>query len=607
MSRRRLLILLILLTAVWLRLHALGAQSFWNDEGNSARLSERSVRLILEGTAADVHPPLYYLLLRGWRELGGAGEFALRLPSAWAGVLLTAVVWALGRRWRLSPAPAAFWVALSPPLVYYGQEARMYTLLPLWVWLGLLLLLRWQRRPTALRGAAYALSLTAGLYTHYIFPLALPLHAGVLLWEQRGRARLLHRFGRWAVWVGAAGLLYTPWLPTALGGLGGNRGVPQPWSAFLEGSARFLLTGATWAWDGRQTALWSALLAAALLAALADGRRLAPLLWLWGLPLAALLAVRATDPAFYKFTLMAVPALALWMTAVGARLAGRGVWLRGLTAVVGLVLALWMGLALRELYANPAYARADYRGMAARIAAERHPNAGIILNAPNQWEVFTYYHREGAPVYPLPRVRDRAAVEAELAELAARHIRLYVLYWGDQQQDPERWVETWLDAHTFRAREEWVGDVRFVLYASPASAETAVDPTPLAARFGEEVQLNGYALTADNLRPGDALLLTLFWEALRPPTTRYKVFVHLLDADGRLVGQKDGEPQPPTTDWPVGAPQRSNHGVVIDPALPPGTYTLVVGLYDWLAPTRRLLTADGRDALVLQTIAVGAP
>ena len=71
-------LLLILLLATGLRFHRLAAQSFWNDEGNSARLSERSPRLIVEGTAGDIHPPLYYLLLRGWRALAGDSEFGLR-------------------------------------------------------------------------------------------------------------------------------------------------------------------------------------------------------------------------------------------------------------------------------------------------------------------------------------------------------------------------------------------------------------------------------------------------------------------------------------------------------------------------------------------------
>ena len=90
--------LLILLLASALRFHKIESQSFWNDEGNSARLSERSLELIIEGTASDIHPPLYYLILRGWRELLGDSEFSLRVFSALAGVGLIAAVLALGRR-----------------------------------------------------------------------------------------------------------------------------------------------------------------------------------------------------------------------------------------------------------------------------------------------------------------------------------------------------------------------------------------------------------------------------------------------------------------------------------------------------------------------------
>ena len=71
-------LLLILLLAAGLRFYHLGAQSFWNDEGNTARLVERPVRLIIEGAAGDIHPPGYYLLLHGWRAGTGESEFALR-------------------------------------------------------------------------------------------------------------------------------------------------------------------------------------------------------------------------------------------------------------------------------------------------------------------------------------------------------------------------------------------------------------------------------------------------------------------------------------------------------------------------------------------------
>jgi len=59
-SRRILLAaVFILLLATLLRFHLLAAQSFWNDEGNSARLSERSIAAIIEGTASDARTQRY--------------------------------------------------------------------------------------------------------------------------------------------------------------------------------------------------------------------------------------------------------------------------------------------------------------------------------------------------------------------------------------------------------------------------------------------------------------------------------------------------------------------------------------------------------------------
>ena len=197
--------LIILLLATALRFHQLEAQSFWNDEGNSARLSERSIPLIIEGTASDIHPPLYYLLLRGWRELVGETEFGLRSLSAFAGVLLVAETLRLGR--FVSQRPAVWLMAgglttVSPPLIYYSQETRMYMLLPLLATLSTLLLLVYlvQARQSSGLGkpsrygmqttnrmygqvsdlpllTAYTLPLPAGLSHPYNNPLIILIHA----------------------------------------------------------------------------------------------------------------------------------------------------------------------------------------------------------------------------------------------------------------------------------------------------------------------------------------------------------------------------------------------------------------------------------------------
>src|SRR5512135_1978989 len=74
-----------------LRAYALGAQSFWNDEGNSVALAPLSLEAIANAAAHDIHPPLYYFLLHFWIPFTGNTEYAIRFLSVVAGVLVVAV------------------------------------------------------------------------------------------------------------------------------------------------------------------------------------------------------------------------------------------------------------------------------------------------------------------------------------------------------------------------------------------------------------------------------------------------------------------------------------------------------------------------------------
>lgn len=654
----------VLLLATFTRFHLLPAQSFWNDEGNSARLSERSIPAILEGTASDIHPPLYYLALRGWRELLGETEFGLRSLSAFAGVMVVAVVMALGRRGagekgskgageggprhsssrrttgvvtrNSSLAVAGLLAALSPVLVYYSQETRMYALLALLAALSAWVLLAWlsgARRPL-LWMAAYTLLLAAGLYTHYFFPAVMAAQGAVvgLWWAQREREKgkkgegqngreplnsyLISRISYPLSWLGmaaVAALLYAPWVPVFLRQIGG-RGAPAGLAEFAAESARWLALGGT-VRPGEWTWAVVAYVALIILGVASGRRRSAAPLLLALVPTALMALVGATDPAFFKFLLVVAPFPAVlagmaWNYELGIK---NYEWAPPAVAA-GLTVAVLAGslLSLGNLYYDPTFARADYRGMATRIAAEDHPNAGILLVAPNQWEAFTYYHREGAPVYPLPRGRpDPAIVEPELARIAAAHDRLYVLYWGEAQRDPERVIERWLDANTFKASEEWVGDVRFAVYATGRGAPATLTPSgaTFAGLDGETIALREFAVWPAVARPGDVVQARLVWSADRTPTRPYKVFLHLLDGAGNVVAQRDGEPgggARPTTSWAPGERVTDNHGVLLPPDLPPGAYTLRLGLYDAFDPGARP-AVDGEDGLGVGTITIENP
>jgi hypothetical protein len=254
---------------------------------------------------------------------------------------------------------------------------------------------------------------------------------------------------------------------------------------------------------------------------------------------------------------------------------------------------------LNNMYLNPAYARADYRGIAARIMAENEVGAAaepaVILNAANQWEVFTYYYDEVDDVYPLPMgFPDPAQIEAELAAITARYGRIHVLFWGEVERDPERLVERWLDANSFKAEEIWVGAVRFVTYAVPSEPpgeiETAVNAS-FGESIGDSITLKGYTLDPDPVRPGGILQVALFWETAERLDTRYKVFLHLIGPDGKRWSQRDSEPGGNlalTTTWAAGETVQDNHGLLVPIDAPPGEYTLLLGLYDIADPNARL-------------------
>ena len=134
-------LLLILLGGTALRLFRLGADSLWYDETVSTFLAGSPLPELIRHTAGDIHPPLYYALLRGWLLLMGYGsgradpagiglEFSAAFFSLFFGVALIALAYAVARRvadQRVALVAAAA-VAVSPYNVWYSQEVRMYTL-----------------------------------------------------------------------------------------------------------------------------------------------------------------------------------------------------------------------------------------------------------------------------------------------------------------------------------------------------------------------------------------------------------------------------------------------------------------------------------------------
>lgn len=133
---------------------------------------------------------------------------------------------------------------------------------------------------------------------------------------------------------------------------------------------------------------------------------------------------------------------------------------------------------------------------------------------------------------------------------------------------------------------------------------------PWEANLGDKVALFGYDLEVKEVRPGDTLHLTLYWQAQREMDEDYTVFVHLIDEAETLWGQKDGWPEGgfyPTSFWDPGEMVRDQYDLVIDPQAPPGLYRFEVGLYLLVTGERLPIIERGEavsDRIILSQVEV---
>lgn len=120
-------------------------------------------------------------------------------------------------------------------------------------------------------------------------------------------------------------------------------------------------------------------------------------------------------------------------------------------------------------------------------------------------------------------------------------------------------------------------------------------------RFGNSVVLVGYTVEPEGqLKPGDLLKLTLYWQATERIYERYTVFTHVVDEAGAKVGQKDDEPQrgfAPTILWQPNETVVDTVEVPIASGARPGSYKLIVGMYN--SVTQERLLAYGEDGASL--------
>lgn len=149
----------------------------------------------------------------------------------------------------------------------------------------------------------------------------------------------------------------------------------------------------------------------------------------------------------------------------------------------------------------------------------------------------------------------------------------------------DQWGKVW---EKYKNREpKFVVEFKGVPYVWVYKTGTIVDEAdlvyPAEANMGDNFRLLGYDYEPAQAFPGDTIRMTLYWESLNPTAADYTVFVHLLDEEGQLQGQKDSQPQGgkyPTYLWDQGERIRDDYELTIQPEAPPGSYLFAIGMYE---------------------------
>jgi 4-amino-4-deoxy-L-arabinose transferase-like glycosyltransferase len=470
-SERLLFVILVTAAAAILRGYHLGASPLWIDEFQTWRnLHPGAGHGLWEQFRDNVQGPLYLLL--SWRPgQPDTPEWLLRLPAALAGILAVPLMYKLGSEWRdrSTGAWAALLLALNPFHVWYGQEARGYSLMVLLMMAATWQLLRMQRRGATTRGGL-TYGLLAGLAVlgnmSALFLIAAQALGVLLLHRPRdGEARR-----GWVVAFGVAGLIALPWLLQASGFWYPGRLAPGGGGGLLpEGQERLtplavpyaLFTffygfsfGPTLEELHRPDRLefvrryWPLLAAGALAAAFPtlvgwwrSRRRLETALWIV-VPFVALIAMRLLDVKTFTPRYLAVTA-PIFLLAAGHGLSVLHGWTVRVACVALLGLTIWSSA---SYHVDPRYAKDDVRSAAVWIANQ--DAAGEPVLVPVVTDLFRLYYRGRGEVrdfWGLGSLADRDAAVHALSERIGEADQAWLVLSRSGALDPGRHLAPALD------------------------------------------------------------------------------------------------------------------------------------------------------------------
>ncbi|HEY5283663.1 MAG TPA: sulfatase, partial [Polyangia bacterium] len=140
-----------------------------------------------------------------------------------------------------------------------------------------------------------------------------------------------------------------------------------------------------------------------------------------------------------------------------------------------------------------------------------------------------------------------------------------------------------------------------------AGAPVPVPGHPLDASIGSSLHVAGYDISAQPIRRGESAELVTHFELRGPMEPGWRLFFHMDGPSGfRNLDHVPVEGVYPMERWRPGQRIRDRLRIAFTPAMPPGLYTVYVGLFKGVAraPVTPASASDGRDRLKLATMVV---
>ncbi len=595
---------------------ALGGKSLWWDESlslhraagtlaytlsNEITLSDNTVTL----PTVDNHPPVYFVVLWLAIRLFGQSEFALRVPSLIFVTSIVPLLYVTGQRLvsRRAGLAAAALGTCSPMYLWYGQEARMYSMVAALSLLSFYCFVRaflgdgraseLPRRWPWIVGCVLASTLT--VLTHHLGSLLVAFEfvaLVVLAMRESVYRRALIPTAAVLATISLVSLygavLNLPRIPSNRAGLSFVK-LPVLLRDLLNSFSMGLsVDAADWFVIAVDLLFLLLLVIGAARLVFSGGRgerRSAGWLLLSYLisPIVLLYLVSYVQPAYLnsRHLIMATPAFYLLVASGLTALHMRSTVIASLAWVL---LLSGVGYSTYNYFYDPAYGKDQHREWGAYLNEHVRPGDLVVVDPPHIEELYHYYTGIDVPWIGLPSLGSTPEqTVAKLEETMSQYDRVWLAFsstpaWGD----PDRPVEQWLNEHAFRVDyREFEGYGSVVLLACYLPAWPSITVTPddvgqMEVRFTPALRLTGYR-TLTRAQPGKLLHVELYWTIDEPIPEEASVVLRLVDADGHLWGQGDQCPFNglyPMWQWTPGQQLVDERELMVWPGTPPGTYEL---------------------------------